>query len=211
MPEGLVAERRSAAAGACPRVRLWPLPVSAQLLRRVVSDVLGAEPAGSLPLVVASAADGARSLRVAAPGTDVHLEVPLSDLVIGAPDGVAGDEPGTCSRGCARRPRRPAARESAGRLGRDRLRRGVDVPDGGACPIGGGALRPVGAAACGHPFRRGPAGLRRSRRRPRRAVLTRRSFLSIRVVRAGADVVPASVCLRLTWCRPRRRAAPEGS
>ncbi len=94
MPEGLVARRRSAADDVCLRVRLWPLPTSAQLLRRVVSDVLGAEPADSLPLVVVSAADGLRSVGMAGPGAAVHLEVPLSDLVIGAPEGVAGDEPG---------------------------------------------------------------------------------------------------------------------
>ncbi len=94
MLEGLVARRRSVVADACLRVRLWPLPASAQLLRRVVSDVLGAEPADSLPLVVVSVADGLRSLAAAGPGTGVHLEVPLSDLVVGAPDGVAGDEPG---------------------------------------------------------------------------------------------------------------------
>ena len=94
MPEGLLAEARSAAAGGCLRVRLWPLPASAQLLRRVVSEVLGAAPADSLPLVVVSAADGVRSLRVAGRGMDAHLELSLSDLVVGVPDGVAGDEPG---------------------------------------------------------------------------------------------------------------------
>ena len=94
MPEGLVAGRRSAVANGCLRARLWPLSASAQLLRRVVSEVLGAEPADSLPLVVVSVADGLRSLGAAGPGTGVHLEVPLSDLVVGAPDGVAGDEPG---------------------------------------------------------------------------------------------------------------------
>ena len=94
MTEGLVAQRRSAVAGGCLRVRLWPLPVSAQLLRRVVSEVLGAVPADSLPLVVVSAADGVRSLRVAGRGVDVHLELLLPDLVVGVPDGVAGDEPG---------------------------------------------------------------------------------------------------------------------
>ena len=94
MTEGLVAQRRSAVAGGCLRVRLWPLPVSAQLLRRVVSEVLGAAPADSLPLVVVSAADGVRSLRVARGGVDAHLDLSLSDLVVGVPDGVAGDEPG---------------------------------------------------------------------------------------------------------------------
>jgi len=142
MPEGLVAERRSAAAGACPRVRLWPLPVSAQLLRRVVSDVLGAEPAGSLPLVVASAADGARSLRVAAPGTDVHLEVPLSDLVIGAPDGVAGDEPGhLLARVCS-------TAAAAERLERLRAAWGV-IGSGGAWMCLTAAPVPSAAARCG--------------------------------------------------------------
>lgn len=94
MSEGSVAEARSGAAAGCLRVRLWPLPASAQLLRRVVSEVLGAAPADSLPLVVVSAADGVRSLRVARRGVDAHLELSLSDLVVGVPDGVAGDEPG---------------------------------------------------------------------------------------------------------------------
>ncbi|MCY4025986.1 MAG: hypothetical protein OXH75_06685 [Acidobacteria bacterium] len=94
MPEGLLAEARSAAAGGCLRVRLWPLPASAQLLRCVVSEVLGAPPADSLPLVVVSAADGVRSLRVAGARMDAHLELLVSDLVVGVPDGVAGDEPG---------------------------------------------------------------------------------------------------------------------
>ena len=94
MPEGLLAEARSAAAGGCLRVRLWPLPASAQLLRRVVSEVLGATSADSLPLVVVSAADGVRSLRVAGRGMDARLELSLSDLLVGVPDGVAGDEPG---------------------------------------------------------------------------------------------------------------------
>ena len=94
MPEGLLVEARAAAAGGCVRVRLWPLPASVQLLRRVVSEVLGAAPADSLPLVVVSAADGVRSLRVAGRGMDAHLELLLSDLVVGVPDGVAGDEPG---------------------------------------------------------------------------------------------------------------------
>ena len=94
MPEGLLAEARSAAAGGCLRVRLWPLPASALLLRRVVSEVLGAAPADSLPLVVVSAADGVRSLPVAGRGMDARLELSLSDLLVGVPDGVAGDEPG---------------------------------------------------------------------------------------------------------------------
>ena len=94
MTEGLVAQRRSAVAGGCLRVRLWPLPVSAQLLRRVVSEVLGAAPADSLPLVVVSAADGVGSLRVAGRGMDARLELSLSDLLVGVPHGVAGDEPG---------------------------------------------------------------------------------------------------------------------
>ena len=94
IPEGLVARPRSGVADACLRVRLWPLLASAELLRRVVSEVLGAEPADSLPLVVVSAADRLRSLGAAGPGMGVHLEVQLSDLVVGAPDGVAGDEPG---------------------------------------------------------------------------------------------------------------------
>lgn len=89
MTEGLVA-----VAGGCLRVRLWPLPASAQLLRRVVSEVLGAVPADSLPLVVVSAADGVRSLRVVGRGMDAHLDLSLSALVVGVPDGVAGDEPG---------------------------------------------------------------------------------------------------------------------
>ena len=94
MLEGSVADARSAAPDGCLRVRLWPLPASAKLLRRVVSEVLGAEPADSLPLVVVSAADGVRLLRVAGRGMDAHLDLSLSDLVVGVPDGVAGDEPG---------------------------------------------------------------------------------------------------------------------
>lgn len=94
MPEGSVAETRSAAVGGCLRVRLWPLPASAQLLRRVVSEVLGAEPAESLPLVVVSPDDGVRSLPAAGGRLAAHLRVPLSALVIDVPDGVAGDDPG---------------------------------------------------------------------------------------------------------------------
>lgn len=93
MAEGLVAETRSAAVG-CVRVRLWPLPVSAQLLRRVVAEVLGAEPAESLPLVAVSPDDGVRSLPAAGARSGIHLRVPLWSLVIDVPDGVTGDEPG---------------------------------------------------------------------------------------------------------------------
>lgn len=93
MSEGLFAESRSAVAEGCVRVRLWPLPASAQLLRRVVSEVLGAEPAKSLPLVVVSPDDGVRSLR-AGGRIDAHLRVPLAALVVDVPDGVSGDEPG---------------------------------------------------------------------------------------------------------------------
>ena len=94
MPEGSVAERRSAEAGGCLRVRLWPLPVSARLLRRVVSEVLGAHPAQSLPLVVVSPDDGVRSRPAAGGRMEAHLRVPLPALVVDVPDGVAGDEPG---------------------------------------------------------------------------------------------------------------------
>ena len=94
MPEGSVAEKRSAVAVGCLRVRLWPLPASALLLRRVVSEVLGAAPAESLPLVVVSPDDGVRSLPADGRRLDVHLRVPVSALVIDVPDGVAGDEPG---------------------------------------------------------------------------------------------------------------------
>ncbi len=86
--------QRRSAADACLRVRLWPLPVSARLLRRVVSEVLGAGPADSLPLVVVSAVDGVRSLPSLRRAGDVWIELLLSDLVVGAPDGVVGDEPG---------------------------------------------------------------------------------------------------------------------
>ena len=94
MPEGLSADARSAAAGGSLRVRLWPLPVSAQTLRHVVSEVLGARPADSLPLVLVSAADGVRSSRVPRRGLDTPLELLLSDLVVGVPDGVVGDDSG---------------------------------------------------------------------------------------------------------------------
>lgn len=97
MTEGSAAARaggRSAAADPCVRVRLWPLPASAQLLRRVVSEVLGAAPADRLPLVVLSPVDEVRSLPGLRRAGDARIEVPLSDLVVGAPDGVVGDEPG---------------------------------------------------------------------------------------------------------------------
>ena len=94
MPEGLLADARSAAAAGCLRVRLWPLPASAQLLRHVVSEVLGAAPADSLPLVLISAADGVRSSRVPRRGLEAHVELLLSDLVVGVPDGVVADDPG---------------------------------------------------------------------------------------------------------------------
>lgn len=93
MSEGLLAESRSAVVAGCVRVRLWPLPASAQLLRRVVSEILGAEPAESLPLVVVSPDDGVRSLRGGG-RIDAHLRVPLAALVVDVPDGVSGDEPG---------------------------------------------------------------------------------------------------------------------
>ncbi len=94
MPEGLAAERPSAAAApACLRVRLWPLPPSAQLLRRVVSEVLGAEPADSLPLVVVSPLDGVLSVSLPRRARRVDLEVPLSDLVVGTAGSASGDEP----------------------------------------------------------------------------------------------------------------------
>ncbi len=93
MSEVLLAESRSAVAAGCVRVRLWPLPASAQLLRRVVSEILGAEPAESLPLVVVSPDDGVCSLR-AGRRIDAHLRVPLAALVVDVPDGVSGDEPG---------------------------------------------------------------------------------------------------------------------
>ena len=210
MSEGLLVEARSAA-GRCLRMRLWPLPASAQLLRRVVSEVLGAAPADSLPLVVVSPADGVRSLRVAGRGMDAHLDLSLSDLVVGVPDGVAGGRAGTPARHALfHGPGGRAAGRAAPRMGRDGLRLCVDAPYADARTVGIGPLRPARPAACGHPFRRGPAGLRRSRRRPRRAVLTRRSS-SIDASSAGTDFVPASVCLRLTWRRPGRRVAPEGS
>lgn len=93
MPEGLVAQRRSVA-DACLRVRLWLLPASAQLVSRVVSEVLGAQPAGSLPLVVLSPVDEVRSLSALRRAGDVRIELLLSDLVVAVPDGVVGDEPG---------------------------------------------------------------------------------------------------------------------
>ena len=169
MTEGLVAQRRSAVAGGCLRVRLWPLPVSAQLLRRVVSEVLGAVPADSLPLVVVSAADGVRSLRVAGRGMDAHLDLSLSDLVVGVPDGVAGDEPGHL---LATVSSADAAGQRLARLGRDGFRCCLDAPYGCARAVGVRALRPAGAAPCGHAFRRGPADVRRSQGRPRRVVVT---------------------------------------
>ena len=93
MPEGLVAESRSAAVAAGGlRVRLRLLPASVQLMRRVVSEVLGAEPAETFSLVVVSAADGIRSLPAVRLGA--HLRIPLSALVVDVPDGVTGDEPG---------------------------------------------------------------------------------------------------------------------
>ncbi|MYD85644.1 MAG: hypothetical protein F4Y14_05370, partial [Acidobacteria bacterium] len=96
MLEGLATEARSAAvaAGGGVRVRLWLLPASALLLRRVVSEVLGAESAQSLPLVVVSPDDGVRTLPAAGRRLDVHLTVSLSALLVDAPDGVVAEEPG---------------------------------------------------------------------------------------------------------------------
>lgn len=93
MAEGLVAEPRSAASPRFVRVRLWPLPASVQLLRRVVSEVLGVEPAESFPLVLVSPVDGIGVLP-ARRRLEAHLRVPLSALLIEAPDGVAGDDAG---------------------------------------------------------------------------------------------------------------------
>lgn len=138
----MLAEARSAAAGGCLRVRLWPLPASARLLRRVVSEVLGAAPADSLPLVVVSPVDGVRSLGVAGRRMDVHLDLSLPDLMVGVPDGVAGDEPGHLLATVS--PADPAA----GRL--DALRRGWGVTGSGSAwmrltdiPV------PSAAARCG--------------------------------------------------------------
>lgn len=140
MPEGSVAETRSAAG--CLRVRLWPLPASAQLLRRVVSEVLGAEPAESLPLVVVSPADGVRSLPAPGRRLDVHLRVPLSALVVDVPDGVAGDEPGHLIAAVS------SADPAAERL--HRLRRGWGVQGSGAAWMRlTDAPAPSAAARCG--------------------------------------------------------------
>ena len=96
MPEGLVQQVRAGmqARRACLRVRLWPLPGSAQLLRQVAAEVLGVVPADSLPLVVVSAGDGVRSVAVARRAADILVDVPLADLVVGVPVGVSGDDPG---------------------------------------------------------------------------------------------------------------------
>ena len=96
MPEGLVQQvsARVQARRACLRVRLWPLPGSAQLLRQVAAEVLGVTAADSLPLVVVSAADSVRSVAVARRAADILVDVPLADLVVGVPVGVSGDDPG---------------------------------------------------------------------------------------------------------------------
>ncbi|MCY4120587.1 MAG: hypothetical protein OXG72_06660 [Acidobacteria bacterium] len=153
MPEGLLA---SAAAGGCLRVRLWPLPASALLLRSVVSEVLGAPPADSLPLVVVSAADGVRSLRVGGRRMDVHLDLSLLDLVVGVPDGVAGDEPGHLLAMLS------ATDPAVGRL--DALRRGWGVTVPGAAwmrltdnPVSSASARcgPLGPRLAGTRFAEG--------------------------------------------------------
>jgi hypothetical protein len=139
MSEGLVVER-PVAAGASVRVRSWPLPASAQLLRRVVADVLGAAGADSLPLVLVSPVDGLRSLPSLRRVGNERLELPLSDLVVGVPDGVDGDEPGHL-----------LARVRSGAAVADRLERlrrswGAAGPDGAwmcltAVPVASAAAR----------------------------------------------------------------------